>query len=53
MRGSGAARTVIRLRDRDGEVLTRIGEPAGYWEARLLRRYYLKTGGAGSTVGQY
>ena len=35
MRGSGAANTLLKWRDRTGEVLGTIGEPAGYFEPRL------------------
>ena len=35
MRGVGAARTLLTWRDRDGEVLDTIGDPAGYWEPCL------------------
>jgi len=35
MRGAGAARTLLNWRDRSGQVLKTVGDPAGYWEPRL------------------
>ena len=35
MRGAGAFRTLLNWRDRNGEVTSTVGEPAGYWEPRL------------------
>jgi serine/threonine protein kinase len=35
MRGAEIARTTLQWRDRQGDVLATIGEPAGYWEPRM------------------
>ena len=35
MRGAGAAKTMLSWRDRSGQLLSTVGEPAGYWEQAL------------------
>jgi serine/threonine protein kinase/WD40 repeat protein len=37
MRGAGAASSLLNWRDRDGTILSTIGDAAGYWEPRLSR----------------
>ncbi len=37
MRGAGATRTQLTWRDRDGKVMSTVGDLAGYWEPRLSK----------------